>query len=188
MLPGLRYANTRPGLARCRELLEARGTDVLTLDYAYNTNETFMNAPDDEQLAWIGDDAATAFRAVAQMEDYSSFTVVGKSLGTIGMGWGFSALPSNKPTRLIWLTPSLVETGLGERMFALKGRSIIVIGTLDPGYNPSVLEHFDAHGMEVVVLEGVNHGLERPDDPIGTEAALNEMTDRLSNWLDQPAA
>jgi acetyl esterase/lipase len=59
-LPGLRYSNEMPVMYVVRRLMAARGADVMTIDYRYDTNEDFLARPDDEQFDWIGNDARAA--------------------------------------------------------------------------------------------------------------------------------
>jgi hypothetical protein len=87
LFPGLTYRNTMPVMHFSRLLLAERGADVLAVDYAYDLNSDFRGASDEDQLEWIGADGRAVLSAALDLGSYRRCTIVGKSLGTIAMGW-----------------------------------------------------------------------------------------------------
>jgi hypothetical protein len=132
LFPGLTYRNSMPVMHFARLLMLARRADVFAVNYAYDEISGFRDLPDEEQLAWIGADGRVALATTLDLGSYQRTIVVGKSLGTIAMGWAVPDEPRLAAADLVWLTPSVTGTGLVERMQACCGRSIIVIGTRDP--------------------------------------------------------
>jgi predicted alpha/beta hydrolase len=182
-LPGLRYSNDMPVMYFVRRLMEARGADVMSVDYRYDENEDFLTRPDNEQFDWIGNDAKVALSAALNTGSYRDKVLVGKSLGTIGLGWALPQLPRLADASVVWLTPSIQGTGLKARMTACRQRSLVVIGTKDPNYSPELVEDLRGAGMAVAVIDGADHGLERPGDIPASIAALAEVVSEIGTWL-----
>ena len=184
-LPGLTYRNDRAGLHYPQLMMRSRGVDVMAVDYMYDSNAAFQSLPETEQLEWIGSDGRAILQAALDRRNYERLTVIGKSLGTIAMGWAIPrcALPAR--TRLVWLTPAVVDTGLEERMNTSHQPSLIVIGTLDPGYSRDFVDRQRGLGRTVLVLEGVDHGLECSGDAIASSIAITTLLQELARWLDE---
>jgi hypothetical protein len=60
-----------------------------------------------------------------------------------------------------------------------------VIGTRDPGFEPTLVNEWKQAGTATIVVEGADHGLERPGDVLGSLAALEEVFRPLGAWLDE---
>jgi hypothetical protein len=185
LFPGLTYRNTLPVMHFSRLLMLSRGADVFAVNYAYDRARGFRDSSDREQLEWIAADGRAALATALGLGSYGRVTVIGKSLGTLAMGWAVPDEPRLAGADLVWLTPSLRRNGLSERMLSFKQRSIIVIGTRDPAYDEPLIEEFREGGIEVVVVPDADHGLERQGDALGSVAALGEMVHHVSAWLDR---
>lgn len=183
LLPGLNYSTDMPLLSYSHMLMAEREADVLALDFAYNRKPKFRIAPQDERLAWIKEDGRIALDAALQFGPYARLTVIGKSLGTISMGWGLpDAAPEN--TRLAWLTPSLVGTGLPARIAASQYPSFCLIGTRDPACTPEMMDRL--RGMEnatLSIIEGADHGFTRPEGVAASIRAVGEAMEQMQGWL-----
>lgn len=182
-LPGLGYRNSRPGLCFPQLLMRQRDADILTIDYEYDRNDVFLRATEAEQLEWIGADAKAALTAALDCGKHERYTIFGKSLGTIGMGWALPTLPRLADARLVWLTPSVVDTGLAQRMQHMRHKSLVVIGTLDPGFSKQLIDMLRRASCTVIVLEGADHRLECPDDARASVNALSYMLRHMEEWL-----
>jgi hypothetical protein len=185
LLPGLTYRNTMPLMHFSRLLLAERGADVLAVDYAYDQNSSFRGASDEDQLAWIGADGRMVLSAALDLGSYRRCTIIGKSLGTIAMGWAVPDELRLAEADLVWLTPSLRGTDLQERMLRCRGRSAIVIGTQEPGFELSVVEEWRQAGSATIIVAGADHSLERPGAALGSIAVLDEVFRPLGAWLDE---
>ena len=182
--PGLTYRNTMPVLYYPRQLLLARGYDVLSINYTYDQIPEFMGLSEVDKIAWIGADARAAMAAVFAIGQYEHFTLVGKSLGTAAMAAVAPDEPRLASADLVWLTPGFKTHGVLDRMALCTQRSIMVIGTADPHYEESYVGAARNRGAQVVLLPGLDHGLEKPGDVVASLAAMGEIVERLSAWLD----
>jgi hypothetical protein len=186
--PGLTYRNTMPVMYYPRQLLLARGYDVLSLNYAYDEVPEFMGLSEEDKMAWIGADARTAMAAVFALGRYEHFTLVGKSLGTAAMAAVASDEPKLASADLIWLTPGFKTHGVLEGMARCPQRSLIVLGTEDPHYEEAYIEAARIRGAEVVLMLGLDHGLEKPGHVADSVAAMHGIVERISSWLDASPA
>lgn len=185
--PGLTYRNTMPVLYYPRQLLLARGYDVLSLNYAYDRIPEFMGLSEEDKVAWIGADARAAIEAVFDLGQYERFTLAGKSLGTAAMAAVAPDEPKLASADLIWLTPGFKTHGVLEGMARCPQRSLVVLGTEDPHYEKSYVAAARARGAEVVLLPGLDHGLEKPGHVADSVAAMQRIVERMSRWLDGSA-
>ncbi|MBF9232473.1 hypothetical protein [Microvirga alba] len=183
LFPGFGYRNTMPALYYCRQLLLARGHDVLTVDYTYDLMPDFLAAPQEERLGWIKADAQAALGAALALGGYEHFTVIGKSAGTAAMAYTIPDEPRLAKAELVWLTPGFKTPGVPEGMARCPQRSILVIGTADYLYDEGHLQAARDRGVEVVLVPDLDHGLEIPGRVTASVAAMGTITERLSIWL-----
>jgi hypothetical protein len=182
--PGLTYRNTMPVLYYPRQLLLARGYDVLSVDYAYDRIPEFMDLSEEDKIAWIGTDARAAMAAAFALDRYEHFTLVGKSLGTAAMAAVAPDEPRLASADLIWLTPGFKTHGVLEGMTRCSQRSIIALGTEDPHYEEVHVAAARARGAEVILLPGLDHALEKPGHVADSVAGMHSVIEQISNWLD----
>jgi dienelactone hydrolase len=182
--PGLTYRNIMPVLYYPRQLLLERGYDILSINYAYDQIPEFMDLSEEDKIAWIGMDARAAMAAVFALGRYKHFTLVGKSLGTAAMAAVAPHEPRLASAELIWLTPGFKTHGVLENMARCSHRSLIVLGTEDPHYEEAYIEAARARGAEVVLLPGLDHGLEKPGRVVDSVAAMHSLIERISSWCD----
>lgn len=188
LLPGLTYTNDMPVMHFVRRLFEARGVDILAVDYRYDLDEAFLACSDQEQLQWIERDGAAILRKALSFAGYARLTVAAKSLGTIALGGALAEVADLAQSRLIWLTPSVRDTGLAERLIQVRQPAFMVIGREDPNFDPDLVERWRSTGMEVLVIDGADHGLERRGDTRGSLAVLAELVEALDGWLSKDDA
>jgi hypothetical protein len=182
--PGLTYRNTMPVLYYPRQLLLARGYDVLSVDYAYDQIPAFMGLSEEDKIAWIGTDARAAMAAVFALGQYEHVTLVGKSLGTAAMAEVAPDDPRLAFADLIWLTPGFKTHGVLEGVARCPQRSLIVLGTEDPHYEEAYVEAARARGADVILLPGFDHGLEKPGHVVDSVAGMHTIIEQISRWLD----
>ncbi|KFG70465.1 alpha/beta hydrolase [Microvirga sp. BSC39] len=184
LFPGLTYRNIMPVLYYPRQLLLERGYDVLSINYAYDQIPEFTDLSEEDKIDWIGADARAAMGAVFALGRYEQFTLVGKSLGTAAMAAVAPHEPRLASADLIWLTPGLKTHGVLENMARCSQRSLIVLGTEDPHYEEAYVAAARARGAEVVLLPGLDHGLEKPGHVADSVAAMHGIVAQISRWLD----
>lgn len=180
LLPGLNYSIDSPLFYYANQLMHERGIDTLNVDFAYNRDEEFLKDTDEDRLARLKVDGQSIFSFVKTLGDYDRITVIGKSLGTISMGW---AVPDNPNTRLVWLTPSFGGTGLKAQMSSHLNPAFCLIGTRDPGYTNTVVDEISTPNMTVVIVEGADHGFNHPDGAAASVGMVQQAINKLAVWL-----
>ena len=181
LLPGLNYTVENPLFYYIDQLLHERDADALLVDFAYNRDETFLNALDDDRLKRLRTDGQAIMKFVRKLGEYDRVTIIGKSLGTISMGWGINDFPE---ARLVWLTPSLGVAGLRAQMLGRPNPAFCLIGTRDPAYSATLVEELAADGMEVAVVKEADHGFSHADGAVASVALVQQAIEKLALWLD----
>jgi hypothetical protein len=185
VFPGLGYTAHMPLLYYPRRLLLERGADVLLVEYDYRERVDFRMPRDPERDRWFFDDVAAACKAGLGQRPYSGVTLVGKSLGTLAMGYLLTEDARLSRARCVWLTPLLRDDRLRAQMRRAGGHSLFVIGTADSHYNPAYLEEVRlASGGESVVIQGADHGLEIEGDTVGSIRAVEQIIRVMQQFLD----
>jgi predicted alpha/beta-hydrolase family hydrolase len=186
LLPGLAYTLDMPLFYYAEHLLLERGWDVLRVEYAYNLRPEYAALPQPEQRRWLRDDTTAAYRSGLGRHGYDRVALVGKSLGTLAMGHLLTLAESPAaPARAVWLTPLLKNPELRRQIAQFGGPSLFVIGGADPHYNPVILQEMSAAtNGEAVVVDGADHGMDIPGDPVGSVRGLERIVVALSQFLD----
>jgi len=177
VLPGSGYTADMPLLHYPARLLLEAGADLLVLEYAYGA------APPPERERLFADVGAACRAALAQ-RPYDRVTLLGKSLGTLAMAALLDAGTVPADARAIWLTPTLDDDRIWARLRRAGGGAVVAIGTADPRYDAARLAAVWATpGIETVVVDGADHGLELPGDVPGSLAALGRVVRAVQHLL-----
>jgi phosphoglycolate phosphatase len=165
--PGTGYTCRETLFTLCAESYQARGYDVIKLDYShipFQEIETF------EEAVGIALRASKRQLSGADFSEYRDVVWISKSLGTICAA--VAEKESGVSPRHLLLTP--VEATLellkpGARVTAM------VLGTTDRFLSSKKLAEFCAeHGYRYCVINGVGHNLKDENDPKRTER-INEQ-------------
>ncbi len=182
ILPGLRFSADRAELHYPARVLMDGGADVLKVEYNYPLTD-YPNCSDAEQHKWVTEDVFAACEAAFSKRGYERITLIGKSLGTLGMGQllGDSRFAA---ARCVWLTPVLTVEPLIKRIEQVKPKSFFIIGTADHYYKPDILRRVveATHGRQLVV-EGMNHGLEIPGGAVNAMELLKRLVREMEDFL-----
>jgi hypothetical protein len=185
VFPGLGYTAHMPVLYYPRRLLLERGADVLLVEYDYREQANLRMPRDPERDRWFFDDVAAACGAGLGQRPYSGVTLVGKSLGTLAMGYLLTEDTRLAQAQCVWLTPLLRDDRLRAQMRRARGHSLFVIGTADGHYDPAYLDEVRlASGGESVVIEGADHSLEIKGDTVGSIRAVEQTVRAIQRFLD----
>jgi pimeloyl-ACP methyl ester carboxylesterase len=185
VFPGLGYTAHMPVLYYPRRLLLERGADVLLVEYDFRGRMDFRMPRDPERDRWFFDDVAAACAAGLGQRPYSGVTLVGKSLGTLAMGYLLTGNARLSRARCVWLTPLLRDDRLRAQVRRAGGPSLFVIGTADSHYDPAHLEEVRlASGGESVVIRGADHSLEIEGDTVGSIRAVEQIVRAMHQFLD----
>ena len=72
---------------------------------------------------------------------------------------------------------------LVEGIRANPARQLLVGGTADRLWDPDVAASLAADGCDVLQIDGIDHGLIDPADPVRTAEALVEITRAMANFV-----
>ena len=184
VLPGRGYTAQMPLLFYPISLMLAKGTDVLRVEYAYDQQPDFQALRADEQLRWLFADVTAAYQAGIAQRPYHQITLIGKSLGTLAMGHLLTIQTLPAQVKAIWLTPLVRFDKLRQQIKQFGGRSLFVIGTADPHYDPTFLaEVQQATGGEVVAIEEADHGLNIENKVLQSVQALETVVRAIEAFL-----
>lgn len=183
ILPGYRHTADMPDLYYAGRILLAKGADVLRVDYAYDKTD-FMEKTEQEQADWLNADVKAACEAALKKRSYGKITIIGKSLGSLAMGHLLNE-KAMETFHCVWSTPLLTNDWLCSQIMKYHPRSLFIIGTEDKFYHPVILDELvrGTHG-KAVVLNGVNHGLEIPNDILGTLDALAQIVKAVLEFIE----
>ncbi len=182
ILPGLHYNVDMPLLYYSTGILLEAGHSVLSVDTRYSGKEGFMSVSSEVRTKWMFEDITGVFNAVQELDEYTLAVLVGKSLGTLQMGFLVERAKSIQKCKLIWLTPLLKQEWLVKQVIAHLGESFLVIGTYDEHYNEEILTRItEGSNCEVYTVPMGNHSL---DVPGGLVESMNQLTDLMKELRD----
>jgi hypothetical protein len=170
VLPGRGYPPAAPGLAYAGYVLRAAGWRVRDVWWDPPANGSLSL---EGEVTWVGDRLAAA----TQRAD-GPVLVVGKSLGTYA-----ARLAAERSYPAIWLTPLLTDPVLVEGIRANPARQLLVGGTADRLWDADVAASLAARGCDVLQLDGIDHGLIDPADPVRSVDALVEITRAMARFV-----
>lgn len=184
LFPGLRYSCDMPLLYYPSRLLAHRGADVLQLNTDY-TQADYQSASQSEQFDWLVADARAATQTGSAQRAYQRLILVGKSIGTLALAHLVSS-PLGEKAITIWLTPLLRQQPLVAAALNYKGPALYVAGTGDPVYVAASMQRImDATDAEALIVEGANHSMELPDDPLQSIQILERIVRGIADFLDK---
>jgi hypothetical protein len=175
VFPGRGYTSQGPLLHYTINLLLENRVNVLSVDYDYMNNPEFGSLEWEEKQTWLYADVEEAFKAAIDYIDSELRILVGKSLGTLGIGHLLDTFSSTRKNTVIWHTPLVKMSHLVRQIAKHQPHSLFVIGTSDPHYDQEVLNQVKAAtDGRLIVIEGANHSMEVSG---GVEDSLKVMTE-----------
>ena len=184
LFPGLHYTVDMPLLYYSRHLLEAIGTDILSVEYAYGRRADFEALDFEGQQQWLLTDATAIYRVGAGQRSYRQITFIGKSIGTLNIGHLLTSEAMTAQAEAIWLTPLLLNQTLRAQLTQCWQRSLFVIGTADPYYDATYLTEIqEATGNEALLLEGAHHSLNIANNVLQSIQTLEQVMRAMEIFL-----
>lgn len=184
LFPGVGYTVHMPLLYYPMRELLANGADVLQIATVYAKQADYGRLSPTDRLRWVFGDATAACRAALAQRAYGQITLVGKSLGTLAMGFLLTTEKALTHAQAVWLTPLLWNDILRSQIQQAKPRSLFVVGTADPHYNPRGLTDVTAAtGGDTVVIDGADHSLELEGDVVASLKAMARVVRALQTFL-----
>jgi hypothetical protein len=185
LLPGVGYTVHMPLLYYPMLELVERGADVLRVETIYVKQSGFEELSPSDRARWVFADAIAACGVALAQRSYEHITLVGKSLGTMTMGYLLTSEARLARARAIWLTPLLWNDVLRSQIQQTSPRSLFVVGTADPHYSPAFLsEVVKATGGESVVIDDVSHSLEIKGNVLASIQAIDKVMRAVQKFLD----
>lgn len=174
ILPGRGYTTEHPALYHLRAAALQLGYDVLSIEYGFQAARTEFEAT---QGSYLMDDVMGAVKQV-NLSSYRRKAVAGKSLGT-PLAAELARSLAEVEVRLLLLTPiGGAVQGLGDI------HTLVIVGTADALYSAEEVAGFEHHPtIRWSVFEGLNHGLEVPDDWHGSLSVLPEIIGVCASFL-----
>ena len=164
VLPGARYLPFAPLLWFSREVVLARGWSVLEVWDEYVDRS-------EDPWRWVEERAEAALARAGDAQ----VLLVTKSLTSRAVRLaGERGLPG------IWLTPLLHETEIAQGFEVLDAPALLVGGTADESWDGEMARRA---GREVLELDGGDHGLQIPGDPLASVDALRRVAERVDAFV-----
>ncbi len=184
ILPGLNYTCDMPLLYYSAQLLVADGADVLQVKYDYTQNPQGKPVPLQEKVAQLEKDVIDITKVALEQRKYEYLTIIAKSLGTLAVPALLKTDFSAQVKTCVYLTPILKELVSQKSLIQSYSKNLFVIGTSDPYYDPELIrELINAQGDNFMIIDGVNHSLEFPGDPLASLRVLDEVARKLETFL-----
>jgi len=183
VFPGYGYRCYGPVIYYPSLVLLSLGADVLWVEYEYDKELEYMTVEPAERRLWRLSDANAAVRMALDRHPYERFTLVGKSIGTLVVGDLLSEERRLHSARAIWLTPLLHNEELRDQLERLSNQSLLVSGSADSAYDPEfALRLRKKPNVRLLLLEGADHSLEVPGDPLQSLEALRRLTEQTVDF------
>jgi len=167
VLPGKGYPPAGPVLAYAGYVCRAAGW--LVQDVWWDPPEL----GDESMIDWVCGQLAAATAGVE-----GEVMVVGKSLGTFGV-----RLAAEREYEAIWLTPLLTVPAVVDAIRANPARQLLVSGSEDSLWDADAAADLATSGCDLLQLDGLDHGLVDPADPVHSAEALVEITRAMVRFL-----
>jgi dienelactone hydrolase len=167
------------------DIMLNKGADVLQVDYAYNTLPEFAALDAESRNQWLCADVAAAYQALCEQRTYEHIILVGKSLGTMGVGHLLATQAADANHSALWLTPLVKHPKLRAQMKTFAGDALIVIGTADSHYDAACLEEIgETVRRKIIAIDGANHGMNIPGDVLASIQVLEQIMRGVETFVN----
>lgn len=179
VLPGAGYTYVEPLLRYGIQVLLKQNYRVLALDKIYGHDPKWRSlASEQEARSVVEEDTIQVFRQIEERFPNSLELLFGRSLGTFAIA---CLLEKNlvNPQKIIWQTPALGSKW--EIMRDCKIPGFGILGTADHYYQKAI-EFLPASR---IIIEGADHGMEIPGDPIQSIEIMKRVTLATEEWISK---
>lgn len=174
IFPGQGYTAQAPLLYYSMGIYLNQNYDVLQVNYQYN-DHFYREFSFDEMAQAIRTDVGAVIDRVLQNASYDDYILIGKSIGTIALGFEVQRDLFQK-AKVIWFTPLLGRDFVWNAMMHSKQRSLCFIGDNDSCYIEERFERLRANpNLLLRLIPGVNHGLEYETDLFASMDVLKQV-------------
>jgi hypothetical protein len=119
-------------------------------------------------------------RAQAALGRVEARLVVGKSMASLAAG-----LVADREVPAVWHTPLLREPGVADAIGRSPAPALLIGGGADALWDAAAAA---TTGAEVFEVEGADHALALPGDPLASIDALGKAIERLDTFVSRLAA
>jgi hypothetical protein len=177
ILPGAGYTTQAPLLHYTTGMMIKKGSDVLLVNYDYS-RVVLSTLSEDE----ITSDVQTVIDTILKDNDYTDFTIVAKSIGTIALTYLLKN-PTFNSAKAIWLTPLLQRKDVYNALLNNKNKALCIIGDKDPCYNYEKFEEIKKNiKLKTSLIEGVNHSIEFESDIFKSIEVLKDVMFKIDEF------
>ncbi|HLO11738.1 MAG TPA: alpha/beta hydrolase [Pseudoneobacillus sp.] len=177
ILPGAGYTTQAPLLHYTTGMMFNKGSDVLLVNYHYS-KEVLSSLSEDE----ITSDVQAVIETILKDNDYTDFTIVAKSIGTIALTYLLKD-PNYHSSKAIWLTPLLQRNDVYHALLNNKNKALCIIGDKDPCYIYEKFEEIKKNNqLKTSLIEGVNHSLEFERDIFRSIEVLKDVMIKINQF------
>ncbi|MFH8373408.1 alpha/beta hydrolase [Streptomyces cyaneofuscatus] len=169
VVPGFGYSPARPLLHFASRVLRQHGWTVQEL--WWHIPDDFLQFSEDERIAWVDRQVGRAVNA----EGGACRLIVGKSLGSLASG-----SVADRGIAAAWLTPLLTFGHVARALRRAEAPTLLIGGSADKWWDADLaasLRH------DVLEVPSADHGLELPDDPVGSVEVLRQTVSRLDRFV-----
>jgi hypothetical protein len=177
ILPGAGYTTQAPLLHYTTGMMIKKGSDVLLVNYDYS-RVVLSSLGEDE----ITSDVQAVIDTILKDNDYTNFTIVAKSIGTIALTYLLKN-PIFHSAKTIWLTPLLQRNDVYNALLNHKNKALCIIGDKDPCYIYEKFEEIKNNNkLKTSLIEGVNHSLEFESDMFKSIEVLKDVMVKIDEF------
>ncbi|MER7581750.1 alpha/beta hydrolase [Kitasatospora sp. NPDC097691] len=169
VLPGVGYTPARPLLHFAGSVLQQQGWTVQ--EVWWQVPDEFRAFEPEDRITWVEREVTRAVDA----EGGACRLLVGKSLASFAGG-----IAADRGLAAVWLTPVLTSEPVVRALRRTEAPTLLVGGSADPVWDRRIAE---SSGHEVLEVPGAGHGLELPDDALGSIEVLRQVTARLDRFV-----
>jgi predicted alpha/beta-hydrolase family hydrolase len=167
LLPGAWYSTSAPLLWYARHAAKSRDWEIVE-------QRELLGRTAQDPFEWAVEKAELA---IGQASGADEVAVVGKSLASAAAG-----LVASLRFPAAWLTPLLTDDRVIDDLERASAPTLLVGSRADDTWDASRIP--DNPRIEVFELDGLDHGLEVPGDPLASADALKTVTERVGDFLD----
>jgi predicted alpha/beta-hydrolase family hydrolase len=168
LLPGAWYATSAPLLWYAREAAKARGWEIVE-------QRELLGRTAQDPFEWAVEKAELA---IGEARGADTVAVIGKSLASAAAG-----LVAALRFPAVWLTPLLTEDRVIDDLGRASAPTLLVGSRADQTWDAARIP--DNPHIEVFELDGLDHSLEVPGDPLASADALKTVTERVGAFFDR---
>ncbi|KAB2593459.1 alpha/beta hydrolase [Streptomyces arboris] len=169
VVPGVGYSPARPLLHFASGVLRRHGWTVQEL--WWQVPDDFRQFTEDERIAWVEWQVGRAVNA----EGGACRLIVGKSLGSLASGTA-----ADRGIAAAWLTPLLTFGHVARSLRRAEAPTLLIGGSTDTWWDADLAASLHHDVLEV---PSADHGLELPDDPVGSVEVLRQVVSRLDRFV-----